>query len=136
MVTISQAVLTRQILSASATLCCRIGVIFCVFQGGKDKSEAKARKTRGKREVSAKRELLARRASLKIPLVRIALLKLFCICTQLGLRARVVLDPVRQNIREKLVEFVKLVISTATAHVETAIKFDTVVKFKLAGFQW
>ena len=103
-------------------------------------AEAKSREKRGKREANARR---ARRATCvrgehlkKIPLVRIALFKLFCTCTQLGLRARVIFASVRQNIRKKLLVFGKLVISTTTAHVETATKFDTVVKVKLAGFQW
>ena len=65
-----------QILSASATLSFRIGLTFCVFQGGNSKSEAKARKTRGKREKTAKRELRAKGASpKKTPLVRISSLK-------------------------------------------------------------
>ena len=106
------------------------------ISGGKDKSEAKARKTRGKSEVSAKRELLARRESLKNPAcphsIVEAVLHLHPTRASHSRRFRLV----RQNIREKLVEFGKLVISTATAHVETAIKFDTVVKVKLAGFQW
>ena len=56
-----------QILSASTTLSCRIGLFFCVFQGGRGQSEAKARKTRDKREKSAKPELRARGASQKNP---------------------------------------------------------------------
>ena len=56
-----------QILSASTTLSCRIGLIFCIFQGGRDKSEAKTRKTRGKREKSAKHNLREREASQKNP---------------------------------------------------------------------
>ena len=88
-------------------------------------TRGKARQTRGKREVS---ELRVRVAS-----IRIALFKLFCTCTQLGLCARIVFAPVLQNIRQKLLVFGKLVVSTATAHFEIATKFDTVVK--LAGFQ-
>ena len=117
-----------QVLSASTTLSCRVGLIFCVLQGDRgktSKSEEKARQTRGKREVS---ELRVRVAS-----IRIALFKLFCTCTQLGLCARIVFAPVLQNIRQKLLVFGKLVVSTATAHFEIATKFDTVVK--LAGFQ-
>ena len=67
--------------------------------------------------------------------MRITLFKLFCICTQLGLCTSVVFNPVHPNIREKLVEFGKLVIGTGMAHVETAIKFDIVVKVELTGFQ-
>ena len=104
-----------------------------VFQGGRGKSEAKARKTRGEREA---RVACEGSISKKSRLSRIALFKLFCTCTQLGLRARVIFASVRQNIRKKLLVFGKLVISTTTAHVATAIKFDNVVKVKLAGFQW
>ena len=128
-----------QILSASATLSFRIGLIFCVFQGGSSKSEAKARKTRGKREKTAKRELSAKGASQKKSRLsayhcsRIV----FCTCTQLRLRARVI-SPlfVKIYLRKKLLVFGKLIISTTTANFETATKFDTVVNVKLAGFQW
>ena len=64
---VSLTMKTCQILSATTTLSCRVGVIFYVFQGAKGKSEAKARKTRGKLDKSAKRELRARGASLKNP---------------------------------------------------------------------
>ena len=67
--------------------------------------------------------------------MRITLFNLFYICTQLGLCASVVFDPVHQTIREKLIEFGKSVIGTSMAHVETAIKFDIVVKVELTGFQ-
>ena len=39
-------------------------------------------------------------------------------------------------IPKKLLVFGKLIISTTTAQIETATKFDTVVKVKFAGFQW
>ena len=70
-------------------------------------AEARARQRRRKREKSAKRKLPARGVSLKNDA---------CTCTHLGLRARVIFAPVRQNIRKKLLLFGNLVISTTTAH--------------------
>ena len=85
--------------------------------------------------MSAKRELLARRESLKNPACPHSIVEavLHLHPTRASRSRRFRLDC--QNIREKLLEFGKLVISTATAQVETAIKFY-VVKVKLAGFQW
>ena len=48
MLTISQTVF--RFLTGSTVVACRIGVIVCVFLGGKGKSEAKATQTRGERE--------------------------------------------------------------------------------------
>ena len=47
---VSLTMKVSQILTGSTILACRIGVIVCVFQGGKGKSEANATQTRGERE--------------------------------------------------------------------------------------
>ena len=125
-----------QILSASgATLAFRIGLIFCVFQGGSSKSEAKARKTRGKREKIAKRELRAKGASQKNPACPRIIAQ--GLCFALVRNSGFVLASfsplfVKIYLRKKLLVFGKLIISTTTS----TAHFETVVKVKLVGFQW
>ena len=121
-----------QILSASATLSFRIGLTFCVFQGGNSKSEANVRRRRSASCV--RREHLQKNPAcphivaqaLCSAIVRISS---FVLALFLPLFVKIYL-------RKKLLVFSKLIISTTTAHIETATKFYTVVKVKLAGFQW
>ena len=94
---------------------------------------AKARKTRGKREKPAKRELRAKGASQKNPACPRIIAQ--GLCFALVRNSGFVLASfsplfVKIYLRKKLLVFGKLIISTTTAH------FETVVKVKLVGFQW
>ena len=109
------------------------------FRGGNSKSEEKARKTRGKREKTAKRELREKGASPKKnpACPHIVAQALFSAIVRKSGFVLASFSPLfKIYLRKKLLVFSKLIISATTAHIETATKFDTVVKVKLAGFQW
>ena len=124
-----------QILSASATLSFRIGLTFCVFQGGNSKSEENARQTweDGEARVAWERSISKKNPACP----HIVAQALFSAIVRKSGFVLASFSPLfKIYLRKKLLLFSKLIISTTTAHIETATKFDTVVKVKLAGFQW